>query len=76
MLYYVITGLYIDYYVIYRSLCAIANEEQGGSIYIGVREDGSIQGIKLKRTAVRYDIMAMYLSLSLSLLFLARFYSP
>ena len=39
-------------YLLHRSLCGIANADNGGVIYIGVLEDGRAKGVGLNRVEV------------------------
>ena len=39
-------------YSCYRSLCALANEESGGCVYLGVASNGTVHGIPLERNEV------------------------
>ena len=42
----------VNVFCIIRSLCGVANTENGGSIYIGVLENGRAKGIGLNRNEV------------------------
>ncbi len=46
-------------FCIIRSLCGVANTENGGSIYIGVLENGRAKGIGLNRNEV-YQVMSLF----------------
>ena len=44
--------LYIHVHVFCRSLCALANDEAGGCVYVGVASNGVVHGIPLERIQV------------------------